>query len=61
MDKLNINQILNREETFENIKNILKGFELNKNNLTFKKGIYVYGDPGTGKTTFVTQILFVIS
>ena len=57
MDKLNINQILNREETFENIKNILKGFELNKNNLTFKKGIYVYGDPGTGKTTFVTQIL----
>jgi DNA polymerase III delta prime subunit len=25
--------------------------------MLFKKGIYVYGDPGTGKTTFVTNIL----
>jgi hypothetical protein len=57
MEKLNINNILNREETSENIKNILKDFELNKNNLTFKKGIYVYGEPGTGKTIFVTNIL----
>ena len=57
MEKLNINQILNREKTSENIKNILKDFELNKNNLIFKKGIYVYGDHGTGKTIFVTNIL----
>jgi DNA polymerase III delta prime subunit len=57
MDKLNINQILNREEQENSIKTILKEFELNKNNLLFKKGIYVYGVPGTGKTTFVTNIL----
>lgn len=57
MDKLNINKILNREEQSQNIKSILKDFELNKNNLLFKRGIYVYGDPGTGKTTFVTNIL----
>ena len=57
MEKLNINQILNREKTSENIKNILNDFELNKNNLIFKKGIYVYGDHGTGKTIFVTNIL----
>jgi DNA polymerase III delta prime subunit len=57
MEKLNINKILNREEQETNIKSILKDFEANKTNLLFKKGIYVYGDPGTGKTTFITNIL----
>jgi DNA polymerase III delta prime subunit len=57
MEELNINKILNREEQEKDIKNILKDFEANKNNLLFKKGIYVYGDPGTGKTSFVTNIL----
>ena len=57
MEELNLNKILNREQQEKDIKNILKEFEANKNNLLFKKGIYVYGDPGTGKTTFVTNIL----
>jgi len=57
MEKLNINQILNREDKASSIKDILRDFELNKHNMLFKKGIYVYGDPGTGKTTFVTNIL----
>ena len=57
MDKQKINTILNRDEKATDIKNILKSFEQNKNNLLFKKGIYIYGDPGTGKTTFVTNIL----
>ena len=57
MEKLNVNKILNREEQENEIKNILKQFEYNKNNLLFKKGIYVYGDPGSGKTKFVTNIL----
>lgn len=57
MDQLNINKILNREEQANSIKFILKEFEANKNNLLFKKGIYIYGEPGTGKTTFVTNIL----
>jgi hypothetical protein len=57
MDKLKMNTILNRDEKANNIKDILKSFEQNKNNILFKKGIYVYGDPGTGKTTFVTNIL----
>jgi len=57
MDKLNINKILEREEQEKEIKNILKDFELNKNNLLFKKGIYVYGDPGSGKSKFVSDIL----
>ncbi len=57
MEQLNINKILNREEQENSIKSILRDFEANKNNLLFKKGIYVYGDPGTGKTTFITNIL----
>jgi len=57
MEQLNLNRLLNREEQEKEIKNILKDFEANKNNLLFKKGIYVYGDPGTGKTSFVIDIL----
>jgi hypothetical protein len=57
MEELDINKILSREDKATNIKDILRDFELNKNNILFKKGIYVYGDPGTGKTEFVTHIL----
>ena len=57
MDYININNILNREDEANKMKEILKDFEENKHNLTTKKGIYIYGDPGTGKTTFVTNIL----
>ena len=57
MEKLNINKILNREENENSIKSILKDFEANANNLLFKKGIYIYGNPGTGKTTFIVNIL----
>jgi hypothetical protein len=57
METLNLNKLLEREDKANFIKNILINFELNKNNLAFKKGIYVYGDPGTGKSMFVTNIL----
>jgi hypothetical protein len=57
MEELNINKIFCREDNATNIKKILHDFELNKNDLLCKKGIYIYGDPGTGKTTFITKIL----
>ena len=57
MDQLNMNSLLNREESVSKFKDILKNFELNKQNVLFKKGIYVYGEPGTGKTTFVMNLL----
>lgn len=57
MENININNILQREKQAEEIKTILSNSEKNKKNVLFKKGIYVYGDPGTGKTTFVTNIL----
>jgi DNA polymerase III delta prime subunit len=57
MEGLGLNKIFCREESELSIKKILQEFELNKNDLLFKKGIYIYGDPGTGKTTFITKIL----
>ena len=57
MDQLNINNILDRECDVEKIKDCLKSFELNKNDLSLKKGIYVYGEPGTGKTTYIMNLL----
>jgi dephospho-CoA kinase len=57
MDELNINKILNREDNYSIIKNTLSSFEKNKNDVFSKKGIYVYGNPGSGKTTFVNNIL----
>jgi DNA polymerase III delta prime subunit len=57
MENININNLLNRDEEAIKIKTILKDFEQNKHNLATKKGLYIYGDPGSGKTTFITNIL----
>tara|TARA_B100000900_G_scaffold412385_1_gene434055 strand:- start:1582 stop:2922 length:1341 start_codon:yes stop_codon:yes gene_type:complete len=53
----NINKVLDRKDIENEIKNILLNFnELNKDT-KFKKGIYVYGSPGCGKTEFVKNII----
>jgi len=52
-----MNKILNRESDALKIKEVLQNFEANKHNPLLKKGIYIYGDPGTGKTTFVVNLL----
>jgi len=57
MEQLNVNTILNRDSQAAQIKEVLRAFENNKHNPNFKKGFYVCGDPGTGKTTFVINIL----
>ena len=61
MDQLNINYILNRKEQETSMKTILTNFDKNKNNPLFKKGIYISGDPGTGKTSFVVKILLELN
>tara|TARA_B110000967_G_scaffold164209_1_gene171433 strand:+ start:2698 stop:4032 length:1335 start_codon:yes stop_codon:yes gene_type:complete len=53
----NLNTALHRDEMSDNIKQVLMNFEENKNNLLFKRGIYIYGHPGTGKTSFIENIL----
>jgi DNA polymerase III delta prime subunit len=57
MENLNFNNIFNREQIATSIKTVLKHFESNKTNLSFKRGIYIYGAPGSGKTEFVTKLL----
>ncbi len=57
MELIDINTELNRNEIYDNIKNVILNFEKNKNNLTTKRGIYIYGNPGTGKTIFIEGIL----
>lgn len=57
MDQINFNKILNREIIANQIKNILINFQKNKSNLLQKRGIYIYGAPGSGKTQFIISIL----
>lgn len=57
MEKLNINSLLNRDEDVNKIKSILREFDQNKHNLLTKRGLYIHGDPGSGKTTFIVNIL----
>jgi DNA polymerase III delta prime subunit len=54
---MSIQNILEREHIQQEIKSILNSFEENRNNIFFKKGIYIYGSPGCGKTEFVMEIL----
>ena len=57
MNELNINAILGREQIYKKIKNILDSFQDNKSDITLKRGIYIYGNPGSGKTEFVVNLL----
>jgi DNA polymerase III delta prime subunit len=57
MDKINLNELLDREKTSQNIKDLLIDFEKNKGNLSLKRSIYIYGAPGSGKTQFMMNLL----
>ena len=57
MEQLDFNTTLGRGPTAEAIKEILVNFENNKSNLSLKRGIYIYGAPGSGKTEFITALL----
>tara|TARA_B100000214_G_scaffold370720_1_gene345826 strand:- start:45 stop:1370 length:1326 start_codon:yes stop_codon:yes gene_type:complete len=57
MDNLNLNKILDREKIYNNIKDILLDFEKTKKDLLVKRGIYIYGNPGSGKTYFINKLM----
>ena len=52
-----MNQILNRQPIIDELTNILTNYETNCKNINFKKGIYIYGSPGCGKTYFIKELL----
>ena len=57
MEQLVFNKILDRETTANEIKKVLVDFEETKKDILKKRGIYIYGAPGSGKTTFVLRLL----
>ena len=57
MDELNLINLLNRETEEQKLINMLNNFEKHKKELIFSRGVYVYGAPGAGKSTFVKKIL----
>ena len=57
MVQLDYVDILNRTEIYNIIKEHLLSFQYKKKDLTYKRGIYIYGKPGCGKTEFVMKIL----
>jgi hypothetical protein len=52
-----LNNIFERNSIATEIKSILLNFDKNIKNLSFKKGFYIYGSSGVGKTEFVVSIL----
>ena len=57
MVQLDYVEILNRKVIYDKIKEHLLLFQHKKMDLTYKRGIYIYGKPGCGKTEFVMKIL----
>lgn len=57
MDQLNINNILERNLSENKLIDFLEYFEKNKKDVLTRRGIYIYGGPGSGKTQFVKNIL----
>ena len=57
MNNIDINTICGRGGMADQIKDILLSFDERASDITFKKGIYIYGSPGSGKTQFVVDLL----
>ena len=57
MDKININNILERTTLVNEIKECLTNISKNKNNIICGRGIYIYGSSGSGKTYLANSIL----
>ena len=57
IEMISFSQILERTQIENEIKQFLTSFESQCSNVNFKKGIYIYGSPGCGKTHFVTNLL----
>jgi hypothetical protein len=54
---IDYNEVLGRESIMNDMKAALDTFQTKKGDLTIKRGIYLYGNPGVGKTEFVVSLL----
>jgi Cdc6-like AAA superfamily ATPase len=54
---INYNEVLGRESIAIEIAAALNAFHVKKNDLLLKRGIYIYGNPGVGKTEFILELL----
>ena len=57
MENININTILNRDKIKDEIKEFLLNFNTTRNDITQKRGIYLCGEPSTGKTYLINEII----
>ena len=57
MNTIDLDNILEREEIKKEILNFLDYFYKNKVNIKIKKCIFLYGNPGIGKTYFIKKLL----
>lgn len=57
MECVDLNEIFNRQHISTEIKDHLLHFETKITDINYKKGIYIYGTPGSGKTEFICRLL----
>lgn len=57
MDTIDVNTLLNRTKIEIDIREKLIDFQNRKNDPLLKRGFYIYGNPGVGKTKFIKKIL----
>ena len=57
MESIHMNKIFDREHISNEIKDHLSNFETRITDINYKKGIYIYGTPGSGKTEFIFRLL----
>ena len=57
METINLNTILGREDLINDFKTKIMNFEQNKDSLNIKRGFYIYGNAGSGKTTLINNML----
>ena len=50
-------EYLNRGDVRSQLKTLMIDFDKNKHDILYKRGIYVYGQPGVGKTYLVNSVL----
>ena len=52
-----VNEHLERTHIANELKSLLLNFDNSMNDVSFKRGFYIYGSPGSGKTKFVLDVI----